>query len=310
MVHDDIDALRTCLSSLGGKLVRRAVLVDHKIADKTEHPNAQEVEVLSRACESLRRAMRMHVYPRDTTQLLAECLRGNDPQAWEAVYADLSSDDLDLDATATTIAAAPAQFVRCLACATSETHLLAVCCVATLLDKFPHDAREAVGRELVAQLDTVVLAFSRIGLRRAMRDAALGALAKVLALTDAKSSRLADCLMDVLDRGKDDVTRLFVHVARPMVQARPQLLAVIVDRAEAAKPGHRYGLLAILAKVLTHHVDRVTRIVLEEMQYLSRHETPDARGMLACAMLARCSPDPMISSLAACLEIAAGALVS
>lgn len=298
---------RACLSPDGGG-VREA-----------REPGDVEVVVLSRVCELARAAAGLPVWPRDTGELLALAAAGNAPGAWAAVHADLTSGAATPESAAAALAAAapPEIVVRDLLDARTPAQVLHLTQIlACVLPRAPGDYAARCGVALGDRLRDLVDVLVRLAVVRDVRDASLTAVGKLLDLTRAPAAAVTDELLRAVDRGADQVARLFVHAPLD-VAARPQLPTALLARARAAPPSARYAYLAILVRLARGTAgggggggglargtasgapppvrldpDAVADLVASTLEGYLATRTVDARVALAASMLARCLPPP------------------
>lgn len=244
-----------------GHVPRRAVvLADGGLADKTSHPDCAELELLSRVCEVARASCGAPCYPRQTAALLERALADNDVGAWQAVRDDLVTGDLDAEVTCAVLSQGSnaSALVACLIGARSAKHLLHVSCLmARALEdpEFREETRAEMGRALACQmrplLDTLVAHGASMPLDT--RDAAYDGLGRVVAMAVLPDARVADAVLHVLERRREELLRLFLRVPASFVDHRPQILPALLGRlSSSVSATSRYPALELLARVLEH----------------------------------------------------------
>jgi hypothetical protein len=334
-MSDDDDnwaALADVLRARGSDHVpRRAVLHEGALWEKCDvmagvasAGGVQEIDVLSAACEIVRVARGLPVYPRATDALVTQCLTRNDPGAWAALYSDMATGDVDWAVLRRALVDSPMVLLGCVLAPQHAAHMLHVihCVVAVTERATPeHGTRFAglLGDRLRDFVD--VLGRHSAAMRRETRDAALSIVGRMLTSARVPPAALADALSHVLTRKQDDLVRLFVHA--PVVEcvdARAELVPALLARAKAAALSTRYPLLAVLARLAAanrlegHDADIVAIVTSTLSAHLAASSGVNARVLLACSLLARAlSPQaaaPLAGLLARALHGSAAALIS
>lgn len=315
---------------------RRAVVTaGGALCDRTDAPpGCPEIASMSAVCEVVRRMAGLPVYPRDSGELMQQCLERNEHGAWQAMYNDVRTGDVDWDRLAAVIGPGSGSAHACVGCLLAPrdaTHLLnTAACLAAMLDHVTPEAKH----EFASLLGLKLTAFSEVlirhnaVMRRDVREGVLTVLGRLLAKADVPLSHVADVLQLVLARKHDDLLRLFMHLpVAACVAPRPDLLAQLVARARATSPttSSRYPVLAVLARVVAaaaatddscaarHGPDLADLVKTTLAAQLSSSGGIDPRTALVCAMLAQAAgPEaaaPLAPFLAKALERTASSLV-
>lgn len=126
------------------RLPRRAVILEDGGLAEKQSRNQAENHAVSELCERLRAATGEPRIPRDTTELLQQCLETNDVASWTALKDDVRSGSITPVATPVSAAL----FLRCILRASDTVHVaLIVYSVAGLVcgtDRFSISPGEAV----------------------------------------------------------------------------------------------------------------------------------------------------------------------
>lgn len=319
-----LEAIRRVFGGAQTVPPRRAVLRKGAVGEKS-NANEEEIDVLSRACDILRMAFDIDVVPRETGELLALCLKTNAPTAWAAVCDDIRLEKIDWAralAVASSVPDAAAVLVACLVNAQSHLHLLhATSALVVLVPRTPPEMRTTFGRLLGLQLGPFLETFVRCGssLRRDVREAMLTGVGRLLDIADVPETSIADSLMEILKRRKDELVRLFLNVQLgPAILAhRPDLLGALFERARLCPPVSRYPLLGLLVKlaaatpgVLVGREGQVAELVHESLQAGMQGGSMDARVALVGSLLVQAAgAEPLALILAAALEQTTGAVL-
>ena len=301
------DDARTLLRLLGGVPPRRAVVLEAgALRERADAPGTPpEVETMSAVCEVVRRMAGLPVYSRDSALLVQQCLDTNAHGAWQALYSDVKTGDVDWPRLHAQLLAGGGVrvCVGCLLAPRDATHLLhmAGCLVATMEaaeEPVRRDFSVALGRKLSDFVD--VLTRHHSVMRRDVRDGVLTSLARMLAKADMPLADVAAALDRVLDRRHDDLVRLFTHLpVADCVALLPCLLPKLVARAGAAgTAAARYPLLAALARSVSRPSAEAAALATPALAagiadlvsstleaQLASAGGLDARTALVCAML-------------------------
>lgn len=327
MVSTPTQCLEAIRRVFGGVQVvppRRAVLRKGAVCEKS-NANEEEIDALSRTCDILRIAFDIAVVPRESGELLGMCLKTNAPAAWAAVCDDIRLENIDWTralAVASSVPDAAAVLVACLINAQSHIHLVhATSALVVFVPRTPPEMRTTFGRLLGLQLGPLLDTFVRCGssLRRDVREAMLTGVGRLLDIADVPETSVADTLMDILKRRKDELVRLFLNVPLgPAILAhRPDLLGALFERARLCPPVSRYPLLALLVKlatatsgVLAGREGQVAELVHESLQTGMQGGSMDARIALVGSLLVQAAgADPLALILATALEQTTGAVL-
>ena len=303
-----------------GRIPRRAVLVDGgALAEKTDHADLPECDLLSRLCEIARATRGLPAPPRRTSDLVQAAVSDNCAHAWAAISDDMTTGDLDVDVAADVLAhnANASALVACLVGAKDPDHRLAVLCLCSrVLRAVGEETRAELGRALACQLRAVMDALAAaVGvMSRDVRDAVMVGFGKILGVTGIPDSRVAELVMHVLTTKRHELLRLFLHVPPSFLEHRPQILPMLLDRAKAVPAESKYALVAMLAKavaafpdIVTGHEDTVSDIVCGALP-----EQFDCREALAAATLAVVSGGcghALARTLGRALQLCSAALV-
>ena len=303
---------------------RRAVLRKGAVVEKSSAAE-EEVDVLSRTCDILRMAFQIPVVPRESGELLGMCLKTNAPAAWAAVCDDIRLEKIDWDravAVASSVPDAAAVLVACLTNAQTHLHLVHVTsALAVFVPRTPPEMRATFGRTLGLQLAPFLETFARCGssLRRDVREAMLAGISKLLDIADVPETSVAETLMDILRRRKDELVRLFLNVplGPALLAHRPDLLGALFERARLCPPVARYPLLGLLVKLaaatpglLVGREAQVAELVHESLRAGMQGGSMDARVALVGSLLVQAAgADPLALILATALEQTTGAVL-
>jgi hypothetical protein len=298
---------------VNGRVPRRAVLLeDGSLADKTAHPEAKEVDVLSKVCELYRASSGQPSHPRHTASLLEMALLTNGSSTWDAIRDDLVTGDFDLRAAAAVIQHGrnAVALVSCLVDAKHERHFLNVACVVSQV--LPHlgtDACQEVAQSIGAQLRGVVEALCKHGSVLA-RDACVSvvqAFGKMIGSIGVPDVRVGELVSWALQERQHAVLGLFAHCPTSYIVHRPQILAQLLDSVEVQGPRGApppatntmvtNGVIKILARVATEHPDvfqghsgAVSRIVMAALADRGDGSPLDPLSCMAAAVLVRSCP--------------------
>lgn len=297
-----LEAVRAALSSLTGRLPRRAVVLPDGggLGDRRDHPQLPEVPAVSLAVEALRRAAGEPVYPRQSAALVSECLRGNDPGAWDALLADAWTGDLVLADAARALNDTNLCLVHCIVSAAPGTHMaLAVRAARVLLPLLGDDARARTAAAFQQLFGEVVAALSRRARDASSsqtRAAAITSMGQLLADCAVPVPRLADMLRQCVG-ACDDALRLFLHAPMADVLAHaPDLADALLDRAERVPQAAKYPACALLAlcpaAVLRERADRVARVALGVLTKAEAQGAIEPKLALAAAAMVKAVAEP------------------
>jgi len=290
----------------GGRLAERCA---PRLEGDARAPLAPEVEQLSRVCEALRAAAGRPVWPRATRDLLRLCVSGPAFHgAWQALYADCLTGDVDEGAAAEAWARDPAALADAVAGAREADTLAAMGgCLARLLPRCSPATLAALGERLAVRLPALVDLLARHArtVQRELRDALLVSLGRALAAAALDAATVAGLVRGALERHQDAVARLFLQLdleaaARqseppgqfePPGQSEPAgLFELALERARAVHVDDRYPLLALLARLAPAGVPPACAAPLRELALGTlaaecARQRCDARQALACAAL-------------------------
>ena len=319
-----LEAIRRVFGGAQTVPPRRAVLKKGVVAEKSNAAE-EEVEALSRTCDILRIAFDIPVVPRESGELLGMCLKTNAPAAWAAVCDDIRLEKIDWDravAVASSVPDAAAVLVACLINAQTHLHLVhAASALVVFVPRTPPEMRTTFGRLLGLQLGPFLEAFVRCGssLRRDVREAMLTGIGRLLDIADVPEASVADMLMDILRRRKDELIRMFLNVplGPALLAHRPDLLGALFERARLCPPVARYPLLGLLVKLdaatpgaLVGREAQVAELVHESLQACMQGGSMDARVALVASVLVQATgADPLALILATALEQTTGAVL-
>jgi hypothetical protein len=337
-MSDTLDRLKTLLGGAsGGEIPRRAVICrDGRIAERASYPDLPEVVAVSAMCDIVRKSYGLPTHPRDPAILFRECIDSNHPSAWQALYMDIRTGDIQgtdvrgffQDNTRDAVG-----LITALVTSRDSAHTLGVlCAIAATVPEVSDDTRYAIAGAFSMNLSVCVDSFARHGrsLPSKYRDSLMTALGKLLSLAGVSSNTTITLLRDALQEspGKADLLmRAMIHA--PLEGSRticPDIVEKIIRRTEVAPLAKRYPPLVLLTRIfrddpeaLQEFEASVGDIVAKTLAELSKVGTSlDARAALACAMLARrvLARDPpgglsekLAAPLAATLEQCTAALV-
>ncbi len=313
-IQDFVDAL-----TVEGVCPRRAVLVSGKLAERAAHPDAQEVDVLSRLCELARAAQGLPSLPRHTIGLLECALGTNDAGAWAAAANDLDTEDFDIGAAIGVLGQEPSHpgaFVACLAQARDAQHAVNVLRVfASIIGVVPAPTRELFGRAIGCQLRALIDTLVRHGamIKRDVREAVYAEFGKMMAVAGVPGSSLADVLHDAIHRKLYDVLRMFLPTPiGTYIETRTFTLAV--DRVRTTPALQRQSVLSIVAKALRENpalADAAPGLsTMLESCVTSSVGDMDVRGCLALSIVAQAVVnDDAAKGLAGMLEHACARII-
>jgi hypothetical protein len=295
-MEDALRTIRATLTGPGGKLPRRAVVLENgEVADRTLAPERPEVPALSLACEALRRAAREAVHPRVTYELLRMCVDNNEAGAWAALLDDLATNDInDREMLAFWADAANVHgTVRCIVQARDGMHAWLV--VQALYRMVPNVSPEAL-RAFKASFGDLVRSLARAsGTSREQRAVVLEYLGKIIRSCDFSEDDLAGMVECVVRGAPDDFLRLFQHCGASTLRRRPDLVSAIVDRAQGAHATSRYpyfALMTTLGDALAPHHDRLLNLVRATLETAVAQGAADARLTLACSAVGKLVAPP------------------
>lgn len=289
----------SAILKVNGSLPRRAVLLeDGRLADRTACTTCREVDLLSRLCEVVRSARGLAVYPRRCEDLLQLALSTNDEGAWAAIRDDIVTGDLDMGVCCAVLGQSSnaAVLAGCLVGARGQRHLMHVCCLLARALPRPElgaETREEMARALACQLRPLVDALLVHGedMSLDVRDACLDGLGGLLQASALPVAGVAEAVLHALDRGRDELLRLFLGMPPTFVEHRPQILPALLARLAAPAPlgTSRYPPLELLARLAEHDASALRgseREVAAVAAGCLGGEELDARACLAVARIA------------------------
>ena len=290
----------------GGEIPRRAVLCrDGRVAERASYPDRPEVVALSAMCDVVRKAYGLSTHSRDPAVLFRECVDMNTPSAWQALYTDIRTGDVDgkdirsffedntRDATG---------IITALLASRDSAHAIAILCViAAAVPHVSDGARHAIADALAKNLTECIESFTRHGrsLPAKYRDSLMTALGKLLTLSGVSSDVMTTILADALETSHnraDTLMRAMIHAPIERCRdTRPDIVEKIVQRAKALPPAKRYAPLVLLTRIFRDDPDAlqgleapVGELAAASLEDVSKYGTSlDARAALASAMLAR-----------------------
>lgn len=290
----------------GGEIPRRAVLCrDGRIAERVSHPDRPEIVALSTMCDILRKAYGLQTHSRDPATLFRECLDFNTPSAWQALYMDIRTGDVDekdIRSFFEDNSRDASGMITALLASRDSAHAIGIlCAIAAAVPEVPDAARQAIADALATNLAECVDSFARHGrsLPSKYRDSLMTSLGKLLSLSGISSDVTTIILDDALENspGKADLLmRAMIHAPLERCRdIRPEVVGKIVQRAMAAPPAKRYSPLVLLTRIFRDDPDAlvgleiaVGELAAASLEDLSKFGTSlDARAVLASAMLAR-----------------------
>ncbi len=301
----------------GRGVPRRAVVTScGRVAEKADVCDGKEIRVLSEVCEVVQRSKGIPVFPRGTNELVAMCLGTNASGAWEALFRDMKTNDVDWSMAAEMLfggggAGSADALVQCFLSAPTSTHMLYIAhCILHLLDRAAPEQMMSFASALAERMpDDLIAAMTAhcTSIRRETRDSMLASIARLLSKVNIPVGPMTEALVGVLKTNRTDLVNLFVHLpVAQFVEHRPDLVDLLLARCGKVAPANRYPLLALLAHVVNTMPDvmavpqrqePLAAIVHTTMEAFCKSKPTsllDARTLFVSSMLAGKIVDPAL----------------
>ncbi|AGE58431.1 hypothetical protein PBCVNY2B_618R [Paramecium bursaria Chlorella virus NY2B] len=235
---------------------RRAVIVDGMICEKKNHPETNEIEMISKLMEQERERQGCKIIPRFTTQLMETAISTNDVDCWETMCDDIDTHDFDSSAVTTLFSqneTLPVLFVTCLTTSKDINHFMMMLRVFYVISKdFTDEIKDIVSKTITCQSKSFIDVLIRFvpAVKRELRDAVLDEISKFINVTEIGIDSITEMISVSITMKKIEFLRIFMNVDTSKCFENNTLFEMIISKVKNTPSTQKHYIISFIAKVI------------------------------------------------------------